>query len=43
MKNLGVGVSRADVVVSSSILPGTEGVFQEREAQFVVLCGCVSL
>lgn len=43
MKYLGVGVSRADVMVTSRVLPGTEGVFQQREAQSVVLCGRVSL
>lgn len=43
MKHLGVGVSRADLMVTRSVLPGTEGVFQEREIQSVVLHGRVSL
>lgn len=43
MKHLGVGVSRADVMVTSSVLPGTEGVFQDRAAQPVLLHGRVPL
>lgn len=39
---IGVGVSRA-VMVTSSVLPGTEGVFQERETQSVGLRGLVLL
>lgn len=43
MKYLGVGGSRGDVTVTGSVLPGAGGVLRERDAQSLVLRGCVPL
>lgn len=43
MKYLGVGGSRADVMMTVSALPGAEGILQERNPWSSITWACISV